>query len=202
MAHDDTPIRPAATVLLVRDGADGLEVLMQRRAATMVFASGTYVFPGGRVDPEDGEGPAGYVAAAVRECREEADLVVDAADLVWIAHWITPRGEPRRFDTRFFLAAAPHGQEAVHDGNEAVDTVWAQPARALEQWKAKEWAMLPPTLWCLGELSRYSTVADALTWAHSIGTPPEVRVRAKRTPEGKVIGFSLPTDPDYDDWDD
>ena len=90
----------------------------------------------------------------------------------------------------------------MHDGEEAVDTVWAQPAQALAPWTAKEWAMLPPTLWCLGELARYTTVADTLAWARSIGTPPEVRVRAKRTPDGKVIGFAVPTDPDYDDWTD
>lgn len=198
----DPPIKPAATVLLVRDGAGGLEVLMQRRNTTMVFASGNYVFPGGRVDEADGEGEAAYVAAAVRECAEEAGLSVSAADLVWIAHWITPRGEPRRFDTRFFLAAAPHGQHAAHDGEEAVATEWVQPTDGLAHWKAKEWGMMPPTVWCLRELASHADVASAVQWARSIGTPPTVRVREKRDADGKRIGLALPWDPDYDDWTD
>ena len=189
-------------MLLVRDSLAGLEVLMQRRNTTMVFASGNYVFPGGRVVDADGEGEAAYVAAAVRECAEEAGLRVAAADLVWIAHWITPRGEPRRFDTRFFLAGARAGQEADHDGEEAVATHWVLPDDGLAHWKAKEWGMMPPTVWCLRQLAAHATVADAIAWARTIGTPPTVRVREKRDAEGTRIGLALPWDPDYDDWTD
>ena len=195
-------IRPAATVLLVRDGADGLEVLMQRRNPTMVFASGNYVFPGGRVDETDGDGEAAYVAAAVRECEEEAGVSVAAADLVWIAHWITPRGEPRRFDTRFFIVAAPDGQEAGHDGEEAVATEWVSPTDGLAHWKAKEWGMMPPTVWCLRQLAQHNTVQSAMAWARTIGTPPTVRVRERRSADGTRIGLALPWDDDYDTWTD
>jgi 8-oxo-dGTP pyrophosphatase MutT (NUDIX family) len=202
MADSDPPIRPAATVLLVRDGEAGLEVLMQRRNPTMVFASGNYVFPGGRVDDADGEGEAAYVAAAVRECREEAGLTVDAGDLVWMAHWVTPRGEPRRFDTRFFLAVAPEGQDALHDGEEAVATEWVRPDDGLAHWKAKEWTMMPPTVVCLRNLSEHATAAAAMAWARGVGTPVCVRPRERLDADGKRIGLALPWDADYDDWRD
>lgn len=80
MATDDVPIKPAATVMLVRDATDGLEVFMLRRTNAAVFASGMYVFPGGKVDPADGDGDEAFAAAAIRECFEEAGvlLAVDA----------------------------------------------------------------------------------------------------------------------------
>jgi len=202
MSDSETPIRPAATVLLVRDTPAGLEVLMQRRNSTMVFASGTYVFPGGRVDEADGVGDDAYRTAAVRECQEEAGLVIAADDLVWMANWITPRGEARRFDTRFFVAVAPEGQDADHDGTEAVETVWVDPDEGLARWEAKEWAMLPPTLWCLQQLREHDTASGVMQWARTIGVPPAVRVRLKRDAEGKPFGIAIPGDPDYDDWPD
>ena len=80
MADTETPIKPAATVMLLRDTTDGLEVFMLRRTNNAVFAGGMYVFPGGKVDAADGEGDEGYRVAAVRECYEEAGvlLAVDA----------------------------------------------------------------------------------------------------------------------------
>ena len=78
--HVDVPIKPAATVMLLRDTAAGPEVFMLRRTKNAVFAGGMYVFPGGKVDPADGEGDEAYRIAAVRECYEEAGvlLAVDA----------------------------------------------------------------------------------------------------------------------------
>ena len=76
----DVPIKPAATVMLLRDAADGVEVFMLRRTHNAVFAGGMYVFPGGKVDAADGHGDDGYRVAAIRECYEEAGvlLAVDA----------------------------------------------------------------------------------------------------------------------------
>lgn len=80
MAEPEVQIRPAATVMLLRDTTDGLEVFMLRRHTGMAFAAGMYVFPGGRVDEADGPGDDGFVVAAIRECYEEAGvlLAVDA----------------------------------------------------------------------------------------------------------------------------
>jgi len=80
MTETDTPIRPAATVMLLRDTDDGLEVFMLRRTNAAVFAGGMYVFPGGRVDPTDGEGDDAFVVAAIRECYEECGVLLAVDD--------------------------------------------------------------------------------------------------------------------------
>jgi 8-oxo-dGTP pyrophosphatase MutT (NUDIX family) len=76
MSDDAVPIHPAATVMLLRDAAAGIEVFMLRRTTRAAFAGGMYVFPGGRVDSGDGDGDAGYVMAAIRECFEEAGILL------------------------------------------------------------------------------------------------------------------------------
>lgn len=174
-----TETRPAATVLLLRDGGAGLEVFMGRRHPLTGFAGDALVFPGGRIDDADrafarrgvcvrvaGEDetatafrvgalretfeesgvllarkngrPAGAACAPARGGRAFAEflegegLVLATDLLVPFAHWITPEGLfPKRFDTMFFLAAAPAGQVAAHDGEELVDSCWIAPARAL-----------------------------------------------------------------------
>lgn len=80
MADESVPIKPAATVMLLRDGQDGLEVFMLRRTSAAVFASGMYVFPGGKVDAADGDGDEAFVAAAIRECFEEAGVLLAVDD--------------------------------------------------------------------------------------------------------------------------
>jgi 8-oxo-dGTP pyrophosphatase MutT (NUDIX family) len=76
MAEFDVPAKPAATVMLLRNSNDGIEVFMLRRTTTAAFAGGMYVFPGGKVDDADGEGDDGYVIAAIRECYEEAGVLL------------------------------------------------------------------------------------------------------------------------------
>jgi 8-oxo-dGTP pyrophosphatase MutT (NUDIX family) len=111
-----TPV-PAGTVIVLRDGAAGLEVLMLRRATTLAFAAGNWVFPGGRVEPADlaaaPPGPGGYLGeqaaarrAAAREAAEEAGIALDPASLVPLSHWLPPATAPRRFSTWIFLASA------------------------------------------------------------------------------------------------
>ena len=124
---------PAATVILLRRGGKhaqrGLELLLVQRNPEARFMPGVWVFPGGAVDPADGDGEAAHRAAAVRELAEEAGIRVDADDLVAYSRWITPRVVPVRFDTRFYLALAPAHSPPKPDGSETVDAGWFEPRR-------------------------------------------------------------------------
>ena len=242
-------IRPAATVLLLRDGAEGLEVHLLRRTRGMPFAGGMTAYPGGGVDRRDGDtevawaGPAPaewaqalgcdertareLVCAAVRETFEEAGVLLagspDGSDVVpdvsgddWetqrqalltrelslaellatrglalradllrpFAHWITPPQETRRYDTRFFAAALPVGQEARDVSGEADEASWLTPQAALTQMRAGTRPMLPPTIHTLSQLSAFADVAAALA-----GSPPEplhpIMPELRTTPEGR-----------------
>jgi 8-oxo-dGTP pyrophosphatase MutT (NUDIX family) len=162
----DTPAIDAATVVLVRDGGGsgrpGLECLMLRKTKGQAFG-GMWVFPGGRVEPVDGEGLEGARRAAVREAHEETGLVLDSAELVAFAHWVPPPEAPRRFDTWFFLAGLPPGAaDVVVDGGEIGDHVWTSPSAALERHRAGEIDLVPPTWVTLQHLSGLADVAAAV----------------------------------------
>jgi 8-oxo-dGTP pyrophosphatase MutT (NUDIX family) len=208
---------PAATLLLLRDGPDGLEVLMMERPAAAGFAAGAMVFPGGRIEPSDrelgrhcsaahgiAEDALVFRIAAIRETFEECgvllarrdgamvpgaalealrrshreaigadfaafvaqaglELAIDA--LVPYAHWITPVDRKKRFDTHFYLAMAPSDQQAAHDGQEAMDTVWTTPNAALRAAEEGRYKLIFATLMNLGRLGRSATVAEALATA-------------------------------------
>lgn len=241
--------RQAATVLILRDGVPGLEVYLLRRTKGMPFAGGMTAYPGGGVDPRDGEtetawvGPAPdrwaaafgcdertareLVCAAVRETFEEAGVLLagdpqgegvvpDVSGGDWeeqrqallareislaellagrglavrsdllrpFAHWITPPVEPRRYDTKFFVAALPAGQEARHVSGEADEASWLTPAAALAELSAGARPMLPPTTHTLGQLAAFPDVAAALA-----GSPPEplrpITPTFEETPDGR-----------------
>jgi 8-oxo-dGTP pyrophosphatase MutT (NUDIX family) len=251
--------RHAATVVLLRDGAAGVEAYLLRRLGSMAFAGGMYVFPGGSVDPRDGDaeiawaGPPaaewaaplsaseslarGLVAAAVRETFEESGVLLagpspssvtspagDAerwrgeqaalldrsasmaevlarnglllrADLLrpW-AHWVTPEIEPKRFDTRFFVAALPAGQEPVHFRGESDASEWVAPRDAVRRHAEGELGMLPPTVFTLAEIGAYDSVADVLDAA----TRRDVkRVLPRIVVDGDDVLLLLPGDPGY-----
>jgi 8-oxo-dGTP pyrophosphatase MutT (NUDIX family) len=240
--------RQAATVLLLRDGTAGLEVYLLRRTQGMPFAGGMTAYPGGGVDPRDGDteiawaGPSPVqwgtafgcdertarelVCAAVRETFEEAGVLLagspdgdqavpDVSGADWeaqrqallsrelslaellagrglalrsdllrpFAHWITPPDEPRRYDTKFFVAALPAGQEARHVSTEADEAEWLTPATALAEFSAGMRPMLPPTTHTLGQLAPFPDVAAALA-----GSPPEplhpISPTFEETPDG------------------
>ena len=154
------PPIPAATAVLVRDGSDGIETLMLRRNSRGAFG-GMWVFPGGRIDPEDGEGEEGARRAAARETHEEASLVIDPATLVPFAHWTPPPIAPKRFATWFFLASAPAGVVAV-DGQEIHEHVWVRPDEAMRRRDAGEIELAPPTFVTLHQLAESQTVEQAL----------------------------------------
>jgi 8-oxo-dGTP pyrophosphatase MutT (NUDIX family) len=165
------PAVPAATVVPLRDGPTGLETLMLRRSSRLEFAGGMWVWPGGRIDPEDYPGGVpsddpGVLeqaarAAAVREAGEEADLAVDPDSLVWFSHWTPPPISPKRFATWFFAAPAPEGQITV-DGGEIREHAWWAPAEALRLRNALEIELSPPTWITLEHLRDYASVAAAM----------------------------------------
>ena len=209
----EVPIRDAATVVLIRDGAEGIEAWLLTRVTQMAFAAGMTVFPGGRVDSADAGLPlAGDIAAiaarfdcsadlaralvgaAVRETFEEtgvlltvpsADLAehrddveagrvtfgslleanglaVDAAALHPWARWITPRGENRRYDTRFFIGALPDGAVAQDVTSESSEAAWLPIGEAIEQSQRGERKILPPTMITLTAIQSFGTVAEVL----------------------------------------
>jgi 8-oxo-dGTP pyrophosphatase MutT (NUDIX family) len=238
----DVPVRDAATVVLVRDGAEGPEVYLLRRHARMAFAPGQAVFPGGGVDPRDREvevswagppaaewavrlrcdGPTarGLICAAVRETFEESGVLLagDAADTVvadttgaeweadrlalesreqsladllrrrglvlrsdllgaW-AHWITPGFEPRRYDTRFFVAVLPAGQRTRDVSSESDAVAWMRPLDALDAVRDGRLAMMPPTEQTCVEIAELGCAADAL---------PAAAARALVTVEPRLV---------------
>ncbi|MFW2336248.1 NUDIX hydrolase [Ilumatobacter sp.] len=262
------PVRPAATVMLVRDGDDGLEVFMLQRTHGAAFARGQYVFPGGKVDDADhGEtfepicdglddapasqllgldhGGLAWLVAAVRECFEEAGVLlarpVDGDDVIrfddpavadrfnearhqvydgslslaelctrerlmlmvdrmhLVDHWITPVGERRRFDTRFFVARAPEAQEPLHDDGETIASLWVRPADALRMWQDGELQMFPPTVMSLRFLQPHATAAAALAAAADVGVPEPILPKVQVDADGKVTGVIRPGEPGYDD---
>lgn len=245
--------RSAATVMLVRDGAAGVEVFLMKRSGFGMFG-GLHVFPGGKVDDGDrspswhgmAAGPAdaeasrilgvddrglGYWVACIRECFEEAGILLatDRAgtplhfvrsevrsrfsvwrerlnagepgileamcsdeglqlatdQLAYVSHWITPHGQPTRFNTRFFVARAPAGQEALHDGHETIQSEWIRPRIALERFEAGELNLISPTFKNLEAIAGFSTTQQLL--------------EAKRRVDPSTIPTILPrlsTDPD------
>jgi 8-oxo-dGTP pyrophosphatase MutT (NUDIX family) len=252
--------RHAATVVLMRDSDDGPRVYLLRRTASMAFAAGFFVFPGGSVDARDedfadeswvGPPPAEWAAAlsadvptaralvcaAVRETFEEsgvmlagpdADTVVaDTSGEDWEAdrlalldrslslaellrrrglvlradllrawtHWITPDVEPKRFNTRFFVAAMPHGQRTRDVGGEADRVAWMRPADALAGHQRGEMSMLPPTIATITDVAAYPSVEAVL----AAGTLREVTPIQPKVllDEDDGIRFLLPGDPDY-----
>jgi 8-oxo-dGTP pyrophosphatase MutT (NUDIX family) len=186
--------RPAATVVLLQPGAGGPEVLMVRRNRASSFMADAFVFPGGRVDPDDGAGEAAFAVAAVRELREEAGLTVDAAMLVPFARWITPSAEGKRFDARFFVAAAPPGQIARPDAVETVEHLWATPAEVLDRYARGELKLPPPTIRTLEDLAPHATVEQALAWARGRVI---VAILPKLASVDDTLAIVLPWDPDY-----
>ncbi|MDP9043407.1 MAG: MBL fold metallo-hydrolase [Pseudomonadota bacterium] len=237
--------RPAATLVVVRDGPDGIEVLLSRRAERGDHNSGAWVFPGGIVDPGDRESHAwcrglddaqasarlglpahgiDFYIAAIRECFEESGLLFatrDGADLVrlddaagaalgpwrgrihrhecsvgdlcrefgltlaldrlaYLSHWLTPLSRAKRYDTRFFVAAAPRLQTAAFDGVEMTEQSWLRPVDALR--RADALKLMTPTQKTLEQVAAHPTVEALLAWARA---PRDVALTLPRTADGR-----------------
>ena len=252
--------RPAATIVLLRDGPDGPEALLVRRTRASGFVPGAWVFPGGRVDESDRDAALaervsgltptqaaarlgledapsaalGYYLAAVREAFEETGLLIglgstgarvpdaardpvvdharatlledrvrfldllierdwrlDGAGIAYLAHWITPVVEPRRYDTRFFLAGVPADSHARLDPREMIAERWVRPAEALEENAAGRLPMVFPTIHTLEGLTTASSVEGGLSRAQAADVPT-ILPRLVRTPTG--VGLEIPED--------
>ena len=202
--NDGPPVEPrqAATVILLRGGGGALEVLLLRRNPEARFMGGAWVFPGGAVDPADGAAAAGpgadaaHRAAAIREVAEEAGLALpDPAALIPFSRWITPAEIAIRFDTHFFLAPMPDGQEPRVDGGEIVDLRWSTPADALAAHRHDELQLVFPTIKHLEQLATFDSAAALLAWA--VGR--EVIAVEPRVVGGEAARVVLPGEPGYGD---
>ena len=231
-----SPVRAAATIVMLRDAPDGLEVFLIKRHGLSDVLGGAYVFPGGKVDTDDalldmqshlddqprrlhsalGEpaldplAAAGIYVAALREAFEETGVLyangadsalaaqatallregrafdevvamlklrLNASQLTPWTRWITPRVPSvmnKRFDTRFFVAGVPGGQQATHDNHEATDSVWLQPRAALKQYWDRAIELAPPQIMSLVHLAQHESVAGVLAEARS-RLPPVIQ---------------------------
>jgi 8-oxo-dGTP pyrophosphatase MutT (NUDIX family) len=190
-----TPPRQAATVILLRGAEEKLELLLVRRTPDARFMGGVWVFPGGAVDAGEGDGDDAHRAAAIRELQEEAGVSLGApSDLVKFSRWITPAAVQIRFDTHFFLASLPPGQEPRVDGEECVDLGWFTPQSALAAHRDGEIVLVFPTIKHLEQLSDFASVDDLLAYARGRDVRP---VQPKVLLEGEVARVLLPGDPGY-----
>ena len=246
--------KPAATILTLRDGSDGVEVLMLRRNLNSDFVGGAYVFPGGGVDDDDrltkwrervtgldeaaaharlglASDALSYYVAALREMFEEAglllahhrgagpldsrddalrarladhrralnaretsmweiveteDLVLDMSGMSYLAHWVTPVGPPRRYDTRFFVAEAPRGQVAACDEGETIADTWVRPTDALAAHARGDLDMIFPTIKTLESLVPHTTVAAVRAFAEGQARVATVTPRIEHR-DGKAV---------------
>ena len=189
--------RLAATVIVMRGGAETLEVLLAKRTQAARFMGGVWVFPGGSVAAEDGDGDRGLRAAAVREVAEEVGIAVGPeAELVPFSNWITPEEVSIRFDTWFFLAAAPPNAEPAVDGAEIVDAGWFAPWQALTAADRDELLLVFPTIKHLERLSDFRCMDELLEYARGRTVEP-IQPRVLDG-EGEVARIVLPGEPGYD----
>lgn len=166
-----------------------------------------------------------WAAAALREAAEEAgvlimadpdaslrnlhgsdlyrgllasELTLDGSRLAYLSNWVTPAGEPRRFDTRFFLAEVAAGTQAQADEHEVTEATWIAPAQALERARQRDWFMIPPTVLTLRTLARFATPGEALTYARSQDTVPRIEPKLVVAEDGS-IQILMPGQHGYDD---
>lgn len=190
--------RQAATVILLRGGATTLELLLVKRTEQAKFMGGVWVFPGGAVDEGDprSQGESAHRAAAARELSEEAGITLpDPNALVEFSRWITPEEVSIRFDTRFFLAELPDGQEPHIDGEECVEQGWFTPQGALGAHERGEILLVFPTIKHLEQLGAFASVFELLEYARGRQVLP---VQPKVWFDGEVARVLLPGEPGYE----
>jgi 8-oxo-dGTP pyrophosphatase MutT (NUDIX family) len=188
--------RLAATVIVLRGGEDELQLLLAQRTPAARFMGGAWVFPGGAVSPEDGQGESGLRMAAVRELREEAGIALpDPGALITFSRWITPAEVKIRYDTWFFLATLPEGATPQVDGQEMVDARWYTPQGALAAGRAGELLLVFPTIKHLEQLAGFASTNALL--AHARGRPVRP-VQPRVIGSGEQSRIVLPGEPGYE----
>jgi hypothetical protein len=115
-----------------------------------------------------------------------------------VSHWITPKGERRRFDTRFFVARAPEAQEPLHDDGETIESMWINPHEAIRRHREGDLMLMPPTLANIEFIAAHGTADEVLSAAAKVGTPTTILPKLKVDKDGRVTGIAMPGDPDYD----
>lgn len=183
-----SPAVPAASVILLRDSHKGLETYLLHRHAQMPFAASMVVFPGGRVDPVDTDGLDPIRRCAIRETTEETGVVLAETDLHPWARWITPEFEPRRYDTWFFVAIMPAGQNAADISGETDRAEWSTPQAALVAERSGVIKMLPPTMSILIELADLGTSRAVISRARGREVEP-VLPKVVETPDGWQFSY-------------
>lgn len=257
--------RPAATVLTLREAANGYEILMLRRNLNSDFVGGAYVFPGGGVDPADASdraeqrsvgmsdascsrrlglesGGLAYYVACLRELFEEGGILIacddqgrevditnrplvdrlnrdrafvndgslrfvellereglylDLRNIGYLAHWVTPVGPPRRYDTRFFVVLSPEGQVAGHDEQETVASRWIRPLDALAMQARGELEMIFPTIRNLEIVAQFATSHEVLEYANALVEIP--RIEPRMVERDGAVAILVPGDDGYDE---
>ena len=191
-----TPARQAATVIVLRGEDTHLEVLLVKRTPKARFMGGVWVFPGGAVEAGDGEDDEAHRAAALRELHEEAGIRLKSpAELVKFSRWITPAEVKVRFDTHFFLAPLPPGQQPKVDGEECVEHGWFTPTQALEAHEREEIVLVFPTIKHLEQLGEFESAAELLREAAGREVVP---VQPRIVLEGRGGRVLLPGEPGYE----
>lgn len=191
-------IQHAATVVILRPSPTGREVYMLRRSAKSPFMPSSLVFPGGRLDPADGDASddASWERAGLRECAEEAGLRLEGRLLRWFDTWLTPSAESRRrYLARFFVTelSAGEGEHAAADGHETHDGRWATAADHLRAWEAEEVDLPPPTVAVLLRLRD----AEAAGLEGLLAVDPREPILPKVIPQGHQLFILMPHDPEY-----
>lgn len=199
MAKPPEP-RPASTVVLLRESAQGPETLLLKRNKALMFAGGLWVFPGGALEEQDlavaqGDTLAASRVAAAREAEEESGLQAEPKDMVLVSHWTTPEAEPRRFSTWIYAAPVSGEGDVVIDGGEIHDHLWINVRGALAQHSRGELPMLPPTVVTLLNLASYDSVAELVAEERDSSVPEVLPVF---TNEAGVVTVMFPGDAGYD----
>ncbi len=163
----------AATILLVRDGDDGLEILLLKRNSNAKNMADVWMFPGGKIDEEDtGSNELERAArGGLRELSEEANVSLDFDSLTTFSHWLTPAGQKRRFATWFFIAALPEETAVKVDGEEMVEAAWMSPRDAVNEHRAGRLRLPPPTVVSLLDVSSGASALEAIQRASQRQAP-------------------------------
>ncbi|MEP1124182.1 MAG: NUDIX hydrolase [Ilumatobacter sp.] len=149
------------------------------------------------VGDDDRHGVHDGTLSMVDLCRRD-DLVLDVSTTQYVDHWLTPIGEARRFDTRFFVTETPPGQDGLHDDKETTASTWIRPSEALRMQADGELVMMPPTIKNLRWLDGFDTASAAVDAGEAIVDPIKILPKTRFDDTGRMIGVVMPWDADYD----